>query len=118
MRGRLEEGQEGAGYQGQPKEDWVLVVQENKQAGAGNWQQEGGQGQGQRGMEGGRPVVGAGTGMELGTLEEQVQEVELSGGEWRDGLLYLWKTWYKERDANHCETLILLHKLFIDHMVP
>lgn len=40
-------------------------------------------------MEGGRPVVGAGTGMELGTLEEQVQEVERSGGEWRDGLLYL-----------------------------
>lgn len=40
-------------------------------------------------MEGGRPVVGAGTGMVLGKLEEQVREVELSGGEQRDGLLYL-----------------------------
>lgn len=40
-------------------------------------------------MEGGRPVVGAGTGMVLGTLEEQVQEVELCGDEQWDGLLYL-----------------------------
>lgn len=39
-------------------------------------------------MEVGRSVVGVGTGMEMGTLEEQVQAVELSGGEWRGALLY------------------------------
>lgn len=39
--------------------------------------------------EGGRPAVEAGTGMGLGMLVEQVQEVELFGGEWRDGLLFL-----------------------------
>lgn len=40
-------------------------------------------------MEVGRAVMGAGTGMEWGTLEEQVQEVELSGGERRGALLCL-----------------------------
>lgn len=91
-RGKLEEGQEGAGYQEQPMEGWAVVAREHKQAGAGNWQQEVGQGRGQRCMEGGTPVVGAGTGMVPGMLEEQVQEVELSGGEQWDDLLYLWKT--------------------------
>lgn len=37
----------------------------------------------------GRAVVGVDTGMELGTLAEQVQVVELSGGEWRGALLSL-----------------------------
>lgn len=40
-------------------------------------------------MEGGRSVRGVGTGMELGMQGEQVQEVEVPGGEWRYGLLYL-----------------------------
>lgn len=37
-------------------------------------------------------MVGAGRGTELGTLEEQVQEEELSGGELGDALLYFCKT--------------------------
>lgn len=37
-------------------------------------------------------MVGVGTGRELGTLEEQVQEVELSGGERRGALLCLCRT--------------------------
>lgn len=40
-------------------------------------------------MEGGRLAEGEDIGMELGTLEEQVQEVEPPGGDPRDGLLYL-----------------------------
>lgn len=40
-------------------------------------------------MEVGRAVMGADTEMERGTLEEQVQEVEPSGGEWRGALLCL-----------------------------
>lgn len=40
-------------------------------------------------MEGGRAVVVGGTGTGLGTLEAQVQEVELSVGERRGDLLYL-----------------------------
>lgn len=48
--------------------------------------------------EGGRPAVEAGTGMELGMLVEQVQEVELFGGEWRDGLLFLCMSWSKKRE--------------------
>lgn len=39
-------------------------------------------------MEVGRAVVGVRKGMEMGTPEEQVQAVELSGGEWRGALLY------------------------------
>lgn len=62
------------------------MVQEHRQAGAGNRQQEEGPDLGQRCMEGGRLAEGEGIGMELGTLEEQVQEVELLGGERRDGL--------------------------------
>lgn len=40
-------------------------------------------------MEGGRAVMGAGTGMEQGTLEEQVQGVELHGEDWKGALLCL-----------------------------
>lgn len=43
------------------------------------------------------PAVEAGTGMELGMLVEQVQEVELFGGEWRDGLLFLCMSWSKKK---------------------
>lgn len=44
-------------------------------------------------------MVGVGTGTGMGILEGQVQEVELSGGELGGALLYLCKTWYKERDT-------------------
>ena len=40
-------------------------------------------------------MVGAGTGMETGTPEEQVQEVELYGSGRGGDLLYLCRTWFK-----------------------
>lgn len=61
----------------------------------------------------GGTVVGVGTEKELGTLEEQVQGVELFGGERRGALLYFCKkTWYKEgRHTNNRECRILQYKL-------
>lgn len=43
--------------------------------------------------EGGRLAVGEGTGMELGTLAEQVQEEDQTAGEQRDGLPFLCRAW-------------------------
>ena len=63
------------------------MVQGHKLAGAGNRLEEAVEGQ--MCKEEGRTVVGAGTWMETGTLEEQVQEVELFGGGPWGGLLYL-----------------------------
>lgn len=77
------------------------MVQSHTEVGAGNWQ-EGGQGQVQRCTEGGKAAVGAGTRMVLETREQQVQGVDLSGGEWRSALLSLWKAWNKERDKSQC----------------
>ena len=54
------------------------MVQGHKLAGAGNRLEE--EVEGQMCKEEGRTVVGAGTWMETGTPEEQVQEVELYGG--------------------------------------
>ena len=54
---------------------------------------------GQMCKEEGRTVVGAGTWMETGSLEEQVQEVELFGGGPGGGLLYLLRTWFKGRET-------------------
>lgn len=39
-------------------------------------------------MVGGRLAVGVGIRIEMETVEEQVEEVEQSGGEWWNGLLY------------------------------
>lgn len=39
-------------------------------------------------MEEGKPEVEVDTGLEMGTPEDQVQEVELCAGDWRGALLY------------------------------
>lgn len=59
-------------------------------------------------MEGGRAVVGVGRGTELGTLGEQVQEVELSGGEWGGDLLCFCKTCSPRACLPLCESDVAL----------